>query len=327
MIVLVFLAALGGAAWVLVVRYGDVALARGHALYPHRALLERIDSAAADAPPAVVWLGDSTLMDIPGVPSLPLVIDRTHLWPANLSSLNLYAPGLDLFAYYGFMGRVLELRPRVVVLVANLRIFLPGGGARGFTDLAGLVPPAELPAALALPLGARGLSIPRLLLARLLARPWGESSFFFAEGVRRLFQDAAFWSALGSDQPPRRWFGGLHTTLVSYNLPISKRHPLVRFAGAAVRMAEQRGVETLVVVTPVPYQWLTAAGGYDRRAFALRIDALRRAVEANGGTLIDRHRALPYHEFRDQSGHFTASGTEQVAAVVWPTLSALLRGR
>jgi hypothetical protein len=85
-------------------------------------------------------------------------------------------------------------------------------------------------------------------------------------------------------------------------------------------MATAHGVRAVVVVTPIPWQWLATSGAYEPARFARRIDALRDVVEANGGRLVDLHRALVQDEFRDLSGHFNQAGSTRLATLVQPTL-------
>ncbi|HXJ37546.1 MAG TPA: hypothetical protein VMS22_26255 [Candidatus Eisenbacteria bacterium] len=320
-IVVSYLVGLGVATWWITATWGDTAYAKGQDLYPHRVLagwLAKWEGEHLD----VVWLGDSTLMELT-MPSYPSVIQRKDLNPLRMRSANLCTPGFDFFGYYTLIGPVLDLRPRVVVLVAHLRLFDPGGTNRGFTDLAGLIPGDELPRAVTLPIAARGLTAPRLLLARLIDTDWGVWTFLVAEGLRNDFQEAGFWSALGTSKRPR--LGPAMAGIAGrYAAALTPGHPLVRFAGETVRMATARGVPALVVVTPIPWEWLTARGTYDPAAVAAHVEVLRRVVEANGGTLLDLHDALTKPEFRDLGGHFSAQGADKMAALVWPALQPLL---
>src|SRR5262249_25449296 len=167
-IVAVLLAALAVAASVLSTRFGVAAVATGRSLYQHRVLVDLLDRARSGPRPAVGWLGDSTIMNVPGLPGYSMLMQQRHLGPRRLRSVILAMPGLDLFADYALMGEVLDLGPDVVVLIADLRACPRIGGVPGFSDLVGLVPAAELPRAALLPIAARGLTVPRLLLARAL---------------------------------------------------------------------------------------------------------------------------------------------------------------
>src|SRR5262249_23499733 len=111
----------------------------------------------------------------------------------------------------------------------------------------------------------------------------------------------------------------------AYNPGLTPGHPQVRFAGAAVRMATERGVRALVVLTPMPWESLQSRGTYDRPRVQEQIDVLAREVEANGGVMLDLHEAMTQDGFRDTGGHFNVSGTSRMEALVWPALAALLK--
>jgi hypothetical protein len=109
-----------------------------------------------------------------------------------------------------------------------------------------------------------------------------------------------------------------------YDVSIGPRHPLVRFAGAAVRMGVRRGARVLVIVTPVPYTRLAGYDDANRARFTDRVAVIREAVERNGGTVLDLHEALPGDELRDMGGHFNAKGARHMEALVWPVLASML---
>ncbi len=320
----------GGAALgaLVVLQWGDGAEAAGRALYPHRSVLARLALAKDDPPPAVVWLGDSTMLG----DAYPDVLARTKL-PAADQSLKVASWGLDCWAFYQLLGPVMARRPRVVVLVANMRLLRMPSGTRGFNDLAALIPLDELPRTLALPFSFRGMTMPRLLLARAMAAPVGERVFFAAEGLRRQFQTAPFWSTLGPEERPRqsgdeatlRFFSGVGRIMDAYDAPIGRNSPLVRFCRAGVRFARARGAQVLVVVTPMPVRALTDAGRYDPARIDRRIAMLRREVESAGGQLLDLHDAVPTAQLTpDLTGHFTPEGHRHMAALVWPQVGLSL---
>lgn len=308
------------------VRYGSAAaVASGRKLHPHRGLLSAIAKAErSEKPPAVVWLGDSTLMG----QSYPLLVDRTRFGPSK-PTLVLAAAGLDCWAHYQLLGRVTSMRPRVVVIIANMRVLRTESSSRTFNDFAQAIAVDELPRTLALPYSFRGMTAPRLLLARLLDTGWGEETFLLAEGVRHDFQTAEAWRSLGPDVPPRgrresvlRFIRGNQRVAAAYDAPIGPRTPLVRFCRAAVRVARERGAEVLVVVSPMPKAFLTRQGRYDAGRVADRVAMLRRQVEAAGGTVLDLHDALSTPDFSDNAGHFSVAGHARMAALVGPEVVA-----
>ncbi len=93
--------------------------------------------------------------------------------------------------------------------------------------------------------------------------------------------------------------------------------------GAAVRMATARGIPSLVVVVPIPWQELARNGWYDELRYGERISLLRRVVTANGGSLIDLHRELVDSEFSDNGGHLDTRGVEHLIRRLAPPVLAL----
>ncbi len=326
LIALAYLTGLTALGALVMRQWGAGAEDAGRALYPHRRQLARLEEAAADPPPVVAWLGDSTIYG----GSYPDLIARSRLGPSR-PSLKVAFMGLDFWAYYQLLGPVMDRQPPVVVLVANMRVMRLPSGTRGYGDLAHLLPLGELPRTLALPFSFRGMTAPRLLLARALSTPWGEEAFHVAEGLRREFQAAPFWEIFGPEEPPRSdaarrfWaLSGQAAMLTAYDAPLGPDTPLVRFCRAAVRFARARGAQVLVVVSPMPTRILEHAGHYDAARAAERIAMLRREVESAGGRLLDLHDALPSEFFRDDSGHFTPAGQERMAALVWPQVAISL---
>jgi hypothetical protein len=322
----VAVATLAGAAFALATRVGPAAIAVGRDLYQHRKILPRLTGARTTPGSEVVWLGDSTIVGRPGTFTYPFLIQRRELERRGMHSTILAAPGFDFYAYTSLMGPVLEVHPDVVIMVANLRLF-PLGAGGGFNDLTALLPAGALPEMLALPFSFRGMTAPRLLLARLLRHQWAEDALLFVEGVRYQFQDAAFWEHAGpAALPVSKALGdkAAAALLRSYDAPIGPRHPLVRFAGAAVRMAVRGGAPVLVVVTPVPHEVLATKGLYDGPAYASRVGVLRDVVQANGGVFLDLHQAVPAGELYDIGAHFTNAGAAHMATLVWPALQPLL---
>jgi hypothetical protein len=117
---------------------------------------------------------------------------------------------------------------------------------------------------------------------------------------------------------------GLRRGAHAYDQPITPRQPIVQFMAASVSEISAAGARALVVVTPIPYTWLAKVRHCDPRVFAVRIAVLRRAVEAEGGTLLDLHDALEPSFFHDRAGRFTAAGQDQMARLVGSVVSRLL---
>lgn len=311
-----------------VVQFGDDAFQTGRGLYPYRdEVLPTLDTADARMDrPDVVWLGDSSILPVPGFPSYAGLIDHEPLRRRRERSVRVVTAGLDFFGYYTLMGRVLDLEPRLVVMVANFLSLGDASKERTFNDLIAQVPADELPVLLLqLPFGFRGLTLPAVLLARAFDTPDDEATRYLYEGLRHQVREAAVWEALGPTELPASFekkIRAIRRKIGVYTRPVTASHPLVRFAAGATRMATRRGVRVLVIVTPIP---MTVIGQtVDPETFTERVEVIRRAVGAAGGTVLDLHGAMPATEFRDLGTHLTGVGARHMANMVWPAMRELL---
>lgn len=305
--------------------FGTRAMARGRGLYDYRLGLERQLAAAAAVRPQVVWLGDSTVLGLRDV-SYPQVIARRH---PELRSTVIGALGADPYFEYFAMNGVVALHPAVIVLVAHLRLFDdprrdPARMRTTRNDLASLLPTAELPKALGLPLAERGLTIPRLLLTRSLRFEEGERALYFLEGARALVADAA-WR--GANEPPRRAprLRLVTLALAASDVPVTRGHPAVRMLAASAARACEAGISVIVVATPIPFEAMRGSVGYEPALYAARFAAIGAAVEEEGAIFLDLHEALPAAAFVDPVGHFGADGAERLADLIEPVLYRELR--
>jgi len=252
--------------------------------------------------------------------------------PPRPPTLQLEGPGLDFYGYWSLAGRVAALHPKVVVLVANLRNFGTEGGERGFNDLVGEIDFDDLPETLELPYFIRGMTAPRLLLARALRTELGEDVFLRLEGARRGAQDVPLWNVLGPATRPDAGPGELFARFTrlteriqqKFDGPITRHMPMVRFAAATVERLTRDGIAVLVIVAPYPWE-LAVPAHYDEARFARRIALLRQVVEENGGQLLDLHRALAKRYFRDTDCHLTVDGAAETAKLVAPELGRMLQ--
>jgi hypothetical protein len=278
-----------------------------------------------------VWVGASTIMPVEHFPSyVPMVQEQVRA-PAHGPAMSVEGPGLDFYAYWSLAGRIAAVRPKLAVLIANLRNFGPDrrDGPR-FNDVTGEIDLADLPRTLTLPYYIRGMTAPGLLLARALRTELGEDVFLNFEGTRRSVQDGAVWDVLGPTTPPQTTLEVAARVAVLINRihagfdnPIARDSPMVQFAGATVSRLARDGITVLVVVTP--FSWETAGPKYyDQARFAARIEILREVVEENGGYLIDLHHALAARYFRDKDCHFTADGAAEMAKLLTPEIRRLL---
>jgi hypothetical protein len=212
------------------------------------------------------------------------------------------------------------------VLVAHLRLFSDPREdyARTRTtrnDLLSMVPAAELARTAVLPLAARGMTIPRLLLARLLRYPWAEDALYVADGAQALVSEAEVpW--LGPTPPalPNN-LAMLRFALAASDVPVTPRHPVVRMMAATVRLARDAGVHVIVVGTPIPFEGMRKTPGYDPALYRARYRTLADAVEEAGGVFVDLHDALAAQFFQDSVGHFYEAGARILANRLRPILT------
>jgi len=327
------LALLAAAGWGAIVQWGADAPAEGRSLYAYRTYLQNVLAIQPTRRPLVAWLGDSTIVG----QSYPQRMEDWLQRHYRAESRVVAYVGLTTYNYYELMGPVLALRPAVVVLVANLRtLFVPRADQPiptdlgGFDDLASMIPEDELPRALTLPWQVRGLSLPRLLLLRLLRFEAVEQSMYLFEGLRSLAQRQRPWEAVAPPTPLpesvvlEAYLEVIRVMEQRYDQPITAGAPFVRMLGATVDMARRRGVRVLVVASPIPFEQLQRSIGYDRAMYAQRFATLRAVTEASGGAFVDYHEALQASGFRDQGGHFTDGGATALAQILREPLGAEL---
>lgn len=268
--------------------------------------------------PLALFLGDSTIMKRYAFPRMIGQRLRDRL------EVQLFAwQGYEVFQHYLILGRVLELEPRAVVLTTQQRT-LYRSEPLWYPDLLALLPPSELPRALALPFHERGVSLPRLVLSSLFGAlgPAGETALDEFVGGRIVARETPGLRWLVPVRPPEGDVRALvqvrEERFERFATPVFPGHPAVEMLGAAVALSRRHGAATLVVVSPVPWQRLEAAGLYDRERFEGWVDVLRQAVEAQGGELLDLHRLLPDEDFTDELGHYDARGAARMAKEVMP---------
>jgi hypothetical protein len=320
-IVVTFALALGAVSLLAFGRLGEAA--RGAVLEQGgaAATLETVAGAAlmpsrrARNRPLAVWLGDSTIDPISQFAYPEMIRRRTR---RHMSHEIVATFGFDFFDYYALLSLTLRADPELVVLIANPRLFETHAMDARFRLLSALIPVAELPRTLLLPLSARGLTVPRLLLNRALRDPGVRSRYWACEGLRVLFQEAEFWRGLGP-----RWMGWerafeAERALFDYAAPVGRRSAVVRMMSATTELARRRGAEVLVIVCPIPYELMIRRGLYDERDYRRRMEVLRAAVVDVGGRFLDLHRELREAEFRDPFGHYTVGGSTHLARVVQP---------
>ena len=321
-IVLTFVLTVGASAWLILDDWNVAAWNAGQKVYYYRNLFRvATKRKAPPAVPLVVWMGDSTITNIPR-PSYPQYL-APRFSSRHIASQVVAAPAFDFFTYYFLMGPVLDMHPDVIVMVAHLAAFPTKVGTRfTYNDLCSFIPAEALPGTMVLPLAPRRLSPARVLLARVLRTTLGEDGFYVAEGLRSLWGDAPAWDVLGPKQPPpiidwRRMI----TVVKAYDFPITRRNPTLRMMEATVRLAMSRGTHVIVIGSPIPYEELRKEWWYDSDAWSKRYAVLRAAVEEAGGTFLDMHEAMTTDGFADAGGHFNDTGANRMANILQPVVT------
>lgn len=274
-----------------------------------------------DERPLVLWFGDSTIVTIHD-PSYPMIIRREtrgHIHHEIFPWV-----GADPFMYYALMGPTLAWHPQLVVFIAHLRVFHKEHSDPRLVLLTSLIPPALLPRTLLLPWSARNITVPRLLLERALRDPEARRAWGAWEAPRDAFQEADWWTRLGTERVQTSWDWGEERVLRMYARHVGPRNPTVEMLAADVAVAKQHGARVLVLGVPVPWQALEEIDAYHPDALASAMATLRAATEDNGGQFVDLHEALTRELFRDRTGHYTEAGSRKMAKLVEPLIRAML---
>src|SRR5262249_24475414 len=172
-IVLTFVLTVGAAAWLILDDWNVAAWNAGQKVYYYRNLF-RV-ATKRNAPPAVplvVWMGDSTITNIPR-PSYPQYL-APRFSSRHIASHVVAAPAFAFFGYSFRMGPLPDRRPSVLALAAPLAASTAKVGTR-FThkELSSSTPAERVRGTMVLPLAPRRLSPARVLLARVLRTTLG----------------------------------------------------------------------------------------------------------------------------------------------------------
>ncbi len=274
--------------------------------------------------PLVVWMGDSTMVSHGDNTSYAVRVSQA-LGP-RVAALVRIRPGLCFYHYYWMLGDVLEAEPNLIVANLNLRLMDPALSAP-HQNLASSIPSAELSRAFGLPFHEIGLTLPHLLLVRLLRIPALERAYYFATGLRQRFHDASWWpgssdgftgpSPAAAQTSSSRWFA-------AYDDEVSRDDSMVQMIQATVSLATRGGAEILVVVSPIPWEELQRAGLYERERAQRRIGVLRDAVEITGGQLLDLHDVVGRKAFLDRLGHVDSGANDTIKQKLVPVVRELL---
>ncbi len=297
--------------WMVASR-GHDAVRLGRAARPMLALTDAQLHLGPSALPRVIFLGDSTLWSMPGFPAYPSLVAATL--GDRMEVRSIFFPGFDFTHYHFLLEPILDAQPRWLVLVAHLRVLVPEETDWAYPELTAHLPFSELPRTVGFSLHDRGITVPTLLLSRLLRFPIVRDAFYFGAGLRaQLGREVGPWIVPEPSPRARNDAAFREEHFRRYDTSIYPHHPMLRVLEAILSRARQRDVSVLVLVSPVPVQRLQARGLYARQRYERRIDRLRVAAETHGAHLLDLHRAIAADGFRDELGHLTGTGARQVA--------------
>lgn len=286
----------------------------------------------------MVMLGDSMLMPAPGKhgpkdAAVPRRLERTlQLLVGERPRLRVYPfaqPGASYSMFYFLSDALARAQPDVVALSVNLpslsRHWRTGPWVR--TDLAAWLDPSRLGQALALPLNRLGLTADRLLALTacnvLGLRPaWGDIQRMQVRtqasykqlrlSLARPLADArgrALWrSRLSGTQHGFRFRNGGYGHTKDAMRGMARGDVAFALIEASVRHLTQRGIRTLVYLTPVNVEHMRKLDAYDPAGVAVIARHLGAATRAAGGEFLDLHDLLDDSGFRDAAGHLSFHG-------------------
>jgi hypothetical protein len=319
--------------------------------------------AARERAYTVAMLGDSALVSYPEGHSVPEQLQRALVPRDRERAIDVHSLGMSgtgPFDYYFLSDRIAHARPDLVVVALNLDHFSPSWlGAYSRPQLSGLIAPAHLPDALALPLHLTGLTTDRLLFYNAIVaangyEPWywltlrqaqvgrarerlerwlGGSPDHRAHAPASSTAEEFFRDAANSATVARLFTGpdiyryraeGLVEHYASTLGGATPAHPTLRVLAATLRNLAATGVDTLVYLVPADVAYMQERGVFDAAGLAQTVAATEQVVAAAGGTFVDLHDALPTSAFRDAPGHLVYEGHTRYDGLDGPTRLAEL---
>jgi hypothetical protein len=281
--------------------------------------------------PLVVWIGDSTIRPM-GQLTYPELVAGSVLAPAGIESVVRAAPGFTFYQYYCLLGPIVAARPALVVMVLNLRRMreLPPSDP----GLCSRLSARAMLGAARLPLTDVGVSLARMVTARLLRRPAARDLRRRMDVAWAKFTVARLrgWNEIGVPESPARGDGApsAEAFVTQWQRNVTTRRGSTRMLMASVHLARSSGAKALVVVSPAPVPFLVEKHAWDESGYRRVIEEYRAIVADAGGELVDLHDAVTLEGFRGSSAftpldsHPNSLGAVQVAARLGPTVAAML---
>ena len=290
--------------------------------------------------PKVFFLGDSLSMGPEGIQNAPGFVgwqlkrelrrrlvgnDQVDLWQFVTS-------GISLYTYYFLAARMIEAKPRQIVVQLNLFWFFDDWHSQvDRTAFAAWLPFSWWPEAAGLSLHKTGLKADQAIMARLLSGTWAERA---SHSLQRQQVRAQRWrdavelnvqgERLANGQIPYRFVARgqfmssqkikeratLEAALERYGPAlqgVESDHSLLLLLDAFVSRFADAGIDVVAYVPPHNMRHLAKLGISDFSGIEASIDQLAWILERHGGKLVDLHDLLPDAGFRDHLDHYVNS--------------------
>jgi hypothetical protein len=312
---------------------------RGAATIVHR--IGNVPSVAPRRVPAILVLGDSTVMNYETRPNVPLRL-QLALNPGSSAYDVIQGgyPGSGYGIYFLLADEIKRAAPDAVVVNINLGTF----GRNWAADFApvrvgasGWLAPGRLPEALRTPLADLGITLDEMLFRIALTqaglqRFWSRIERFqsrfaktrdhldAAAGNRIGFQPELSWQRMtqllnqravqlhpNRREPPQRF--GRDALLAAYGdalTGLSRDHSNLRRMRAFLCSLQNAEIATVVYLNPTNADHMIAVGATDAATLARTALTLRESVEHCGGHFVDLHQLFDDDAFTDGRGHMRA---------------------
>jgi hypothetical protein len=235
--------------------------------------------------------------------------------------------GLGMFTTYYLSGRVVELRPEMVLLEFNLFWFSDRWHSQDRSELSGWIPASWWGETAMLPMRAVGLTADRVVLYRMLV-VLGLESYWQRLQQEQARAGRAYWATAGWLQRRSGMPGGLtyrfykridvgfrgvdsrgRATEDTVDLLLGRaltglgeRDPTLEVFDAVLSRFEDAGIDVLVFVPPHNVEHVRDLG-YDVSRLRPSLDRIAEVARRRGARFLDLHALLPDSAFRDHLDH------------------------
>jgi hypothetical protein len=296
------------------------------------------------AVPAILVLGDSTVVNYEGTLNVPQRLQRVLRQESrSFDVIDDGFPGSGYGIYLLLADEIARAAPDLVVVNFNLGSFGRGWAGRFAAvrvGASGWLSPARLPETLLVPWADIGITLDEMLfrigLTQTGLRPiWGrtenhQSRFVktlepldeaISQGlglpreatwrgmVQLLNQRAVFLDPERRDEPQRFGRDALLATYGDALTGLTPNHPNLKRARAFLCHMQDAGIGTVVYLNPTNVDHMIAARATDAATIARTVGTIQESVERCGGRFVDLHRLFDDDAFIDPRGHMRADRT------------------